>query len=410
MRIKKEITNYIILGLILLTSYSCNEEKKVILETVKVERGDVCDIVTATGTLECITKVDVGTQVTGIISKLYVDYNSKVTKGQLIAELEKTLLESEYNSATSNMESAKLTYEYNKKNYERDNQLHEKQLISDYDYETSRKDYMLSKSAYDKSISDRVKAAKNLNYTEIYSPIDGIVISREVEEGQTVVSSMNVANLYTIADLSNMQVVADVDEADIGAVKVGQNSTFMVDAFPNDVFSGKVTQVRLSPTTTSNVVTYQVVVEVPNPDLKLIPGLTANITINVKENKNVMLLPLKTMRFTPQEFENAEDLPQASSPIPQNPNTNEGDSPKDPALATSTSKRLIWLVRDNKLIATEIELGEENGVNFEVKSGVKEGDVVALQYSTEEKTETSSEAQGANSPFMPKPPGGNNKK
>ncbi|MBQ8774175.1 MAG: efflux RND transporter periplasmic adaptor subunit, partial [Muribaculaceae bacterium] len=228
--------NLILACAIIYMGTACKKQSRIVLETAVVEFGEISESVTATGTVESVTQVDVGTQVTGIVDKLYVDYNSVVTKGQLIAEIEKTLLESELQSADASLESARLTYEYNKVNYERDKQLHDKQLISDYDYQTSLKDYLVSKQAYDKARADRVRAAKNLNYAEIYSPIDGIVISREVEVGQTVVSSMNVANLYTIADLDNMQIVGNVDEADIGQVKVGQNVTFTVDAYPNDRF------------------------------------------------------------------------------------------------------------------------------------------------------------------------------
>ena len=386
---------------------SCSHKSKVELETIPVAKGDVVEVVTATGTIECVTTVDVGTQVTGIIDKLYADFNSIVKKGELIAEIEKTLLESELTSADANLESARLTYEYNKRNFERDTKLHEKQLISDYDFETSRKDYLLAKSAYTKAQADRVKAAKNLNYAEIYSPIDGIVISREVEVGQTVVSSMNVANLFTIADLSNMQVIADVDEADIGSVREGQNVTFTVDAFPNDVFTGTVQQVRLSATTTSNVVTYEVVVNADNKEMKLIPGLTANITINVKESRNVLSLPLKALKFEPKEFENAEYLPKAEA-MPQIP---EGlpTERKDPTIATADNRRLVWVVRNNTLIPVEITMGEDNGIIFEVKSGLKEGDEVALQYN-EASMPAADGPQGAESPFMPKRPGSDKNK
>lgn len=386
---------------------SCSHKSKVELETIPVAKGDVVEVVTATGTIECVTTVDVGTQVTGIIDKLYADFNSIVKKGELIAEIEKTLLESELTSADANLESARLTYEYNKRNFERDTKLHEKQLISDYDFETSRKDYLLAKSAYTKAQADRVKAAKNLNYAEIYSPIDGIVISREVEVGQTVVSSMNVANLFTIADLSNMQVIADVDEADIGAVHEGQNVTFTVDAFPNDVFTGTVQQVRLSATTTSNVVTYEVVVNADNKEMKLIPGLTANITINVKESRNVLSLPLKALKFEPKEFEDAEYLPKAEA-MPQIP---EGvpTERKDPTIATADNRRLVWVVRNNTLIPLEITMGEDNGIMFEVKSGLQEGDEVALQYN-EAAMPAAGGPQGAESPFMPKRPGSDKNK
>ncbi|WP_301855504.1 efflux RND transporter periplasmic adaptor subunit, partial [uncultured Duncaniella sp.] len=200
-----------ILSVTLLSLFaSCSHKPDTILETVKAERGELTETVTATGTIESVTQVDVGTQVTGIIDKLYADYNTVVTKGQLIAEIEKTLLQSDLTSAEANVESARLTYEYNLVNYNRDKALHDKQLISDYEFQTSKKELEVSKTAYDKAKADKVRAAKNLNYAEIYSPIDGIVISREVEVGQTVVSNMNVANLYTIADLDNMQVIGNV--------------------------------------------------------------------------------------------------------------------------------------------------------------------------------------------------------
>lgn len=395
---------------------SCSPKEKVTLETVTVEKGEITEVVTATGTLESITSVDVGTQVTGIVSQLFADFNSVVKKGELIAEIDKTTLESELKSANSTLESAKVTYEYTKGNYERDRQLHEKQLISDYEYETTRKEYLVAKSSYEKAQADRVRAARNLSYAEIYSPIDGIVVSREVEVGQTVVSSMNVANLYTIADLDNMRVVADVDEADIGTVKVGQNASFTVDAYPNDVFEGKVTQVRINPTTTSNVVTYEVLISTQNPDHKLIPGLTANVTIKTKEAKDVLIIPLKALRFTPQEFEKGgDDLPSFTMPQPKGNMPPSGNQPKDPAIPTEDMHRLVWVLRDNHLIPTEILLGVDNGINAQVVEGLQAGDKVAESYTT-----TTGNAQmgngeannsGENSPFMPKPPGsGKNKK
>ena len=289
---------------LLLLATACSKKEKVSLQTATVTRGEITEAVTATGTLECITQVDVGTQVTGIVAKLYADFNSVVTEGQLIAEIDKTTLEADLQSADAQLESARLEYEYAKKNYERDEALHQKQLISDYDYETSRRDYLVAKSDYERMQANRVSAARNLSYAEITSPMDGIVISREVEIGQTVVSNMEVANLFTIGDLDKMQVVADVDEADIGSVKVGQNAQFTVDAFPNDIFQGQVTQVRISPTTDTNVTTYEVLISTTNPDHKLIPGLTANVTIKVMEEKDVLTLPIKVLRFEPMQFAN----------------------------------------------------------------------------------------------------------
>ncbi len=391
------------IAIIALLATGCSKKEHMALETHTISRGDIVETVTATGTLESVTQVDVGTQVTGIIAKLYADYNTQVKAGQLIAEIDKTTLDAELRSANANLESARTTYEYSKRNYDRDRQLHDKQLISDYEFETTRKEYQVAKAAYDKAQADRVRAAKNLSYAEIYSPIDGIVISREVEVGQTVVSSMNVANLFTIADLSNMRVVADVDEADIGSVKVGMSASFTVDAFPNDVFEGQVTQVRLKPTTTSNVVTYEVLINAPNPELKLIPGLTANITINVKEARNVLTVPLKALRFEPQSFAGNEGLPPYDS-VPTPPTTasrpeKPGDKPKDPAIPTTDMHRLVWALRDGRLVPVEIELGVDNGVDAQVISGLVEGDKVAIAY--ESAAEAEAEEQQAGGLFGP---------
>ncbi len=370
---------------------ACSKQPAVQLETVKAEKGELTETVTATGEVESVTQVDVGTQVTGIIDKLYADYNTVVTKGQLIAEIEKTLLLSELNSAEANVESARITYEYNLTNYNRDKALHDKQLISDYDFQTSQKELQVSKTAYDKAKFDKVRAAKNLNYAEIYSPIDGIVISREVEVGQTVVSSMNVANLYTIADLDNMQVIGNVDEADIGRVKVGQDVTFSVDAYPDDLFEGKVTQVRLSPTTESNVVTYEVVVAAANPDHKLIPGLTANLTIYVIRQKDLLLLPAQAFRFEPTDYPDNEKLPQPTG------NTDNSTLAKD--------ERYVWVVNSNSLVPTVVKIGESNGIMTQVVSGLADGATVATGYS-EHNIGGDHQAQSTQrSPFAPTPPG-----
>ena len=368
----------------MIAAASCTKKESVQLDTVKVERGELTETVTATGTVESVTQVDVGTQVTGIIDKLYADYNS----------IGKTLLESDLRSAEANVESARLTYEYNLTNYNRDKALHDKQLISDYEFQTTRKDYEVSKASYDKAKADKVRAAKNLNYAEIYSPIDGIVISREVEVGQTVVSSMNVANLYTIADLDNMQVIGNVDEADIGQVKMGQRVTFSVDAYPDDLFEGLVTQVRLNPTTESNVVTYEVVVNAPNPEHKLIPGLTANLTIYVMSENNVLLLPAKAFAFTPEDHPDAENLPQPGEPLP--------------ASALDGGKRAVWVVEGNRLVQKAVATGASNGLQTVITGGLSEGQTVATGYNAMARQGGGDES--TQSPFAPPRPGGNKKK
>lgn len=386
----KKYPLYLSIAASVLAAVSCSEKQKIELETYTVEPTSMSEVVTATGTMESVTSVDVGTQVTGIIEHLYVDYNDTVKKGQLLAELEKTLLDSELKSADANMASAKASYEYAKKNYERDKALHNEQLISDYEFQTSQRDYDVARLSYEKSQADRVRAAKNLNYAEIYSPIDGIVISREVEVGQTVVSNMNVANLYVIADLDNMRVVGNVDEADIGQVKVGQHVTFTVDAYTNDTFSGTVTQVRLNPTTESNVVTYEVIVNAANPDHKLIPGMTANLTIYTLELNDIIAVPLKALKFEPRENNEKESSLQV--PVPSE--NKEGKS--------------VWVVRDGKLIQTPVELGMMNSVYQQITSGLKQGDKVALQYNVSMGMPQKSNKE--ENPFMPKPPGSNKKK
>ncbi len=379
----KKCISVVALVALLATASSCSKKGGYELETYTVAPTTLSEIVTATGTMESVTSVDVGTQVTGIISNLLVDFNDEVTKGQLIAEIDKTVLQSELQSADATLASAKATYEYTATNYERDQALFAEKLISDYEFQTSRKDYEVAKMAYQKAQADRVRAAKNLTYAEITSPIDGIVVSREVEVGQTVVSNMSVASLYVIADLDHMQVVGNVDEADIGQVKVGQNVTFTVDAYPEDTFEGTVTQVRISPTTTNNVVTYEVIVSTTNPDHKLIPGMTANLSIYTMQIEDAIAVPLKALKFEPMD---AED---SSLPTPK---------PLDGHAANT-----VWVVRDNALVETAVEIGMKNSIYQQITEGLNSGDRVALQYQ-EIRTDNGG-AKAQDNPFMPKPPG-----
>ena len=281
------------------------------LETAKVGRSTITNTVTATGTVEPVTEVEVGTQVSGIIDKLYADYNDVVKAGQLIAEMDKINLQAELRSAEAQLASSKTEFEYQQKNYARSKVLHEKQLISDTDYETATYNYEKARAAYDQSQASMVKVNRNLEYATITSPIDGVVINRAVEEGQTVAAGFETPTLFTIAaDLTKMQVIADVDEADIGNVEEGQRVSFTVDAYPNDQFEGVVRQIRLgdsestssasSSTSSSTVVTYEVVITADNPDLKLKPRLTANITIYTLERANILTLPNKALRFIPE--------------------------------------------------------------------------------------------------------------
>ncbi len=272
--------------------------------TAKVSRGNVSASITATGNIEPVTEVEVGTQVSGIIDKIYVDYNSEVKKGQLIAEMDKITLMSDLQSSQANYNGQKANFEYQEKTYNRNKALHEKQLISDTEFEQSEYSYMSAKAQFEQSKANLAKAQRNLSYATIYSPIDGVVINKAVEEGQTVAAGFNTPTLFNIAaDLTQMRVIADVDEADIGGIDEGQRATFTVDAYPDEVFEGTVAQVRLgeksSSTTTSSVITYEVVITAPNPDLKLKPRLTANVTIYKNEKQNVLVVPSRALRFTP---------------------------------------------------------------------------------------------------------------
>ena len=375
---------------------------KVTYATANVSKGDISNSVTATGTIEPVTEVEVGTQVSGIIDKIYVDYNSVVTKGQLIAEMDRATLQSELASQQATYDGAKAEYEYQKKNYERSKGLHEKSLISDTDFEQALYNYQKAKSSYDSSKASLAKAERNLAYATITSPIDGVVISRDVEAGQTVASGFETPTLFTIAaDLTQMQVVADVDEADIGGVVEGQRASFTVDAYPNDVFEGVVTQIRLgdasstsSTSTTTTVVTYEVVISAPNPDLKLEPRLTANVTIYILDKKDVLSVPNKALRFTPEK-----------------PLIGNNDIVKD-----CEGEHKLWTREGTTFTAHPVEVGISNGISTEIISGISEGTKVVTEATIgampgeNVAAEGNQESGGERSPFMPGPPGSKKKK
>lgn len=350
-------------------------------EMTTVDLDTIQNSVTATGTIEPVTEVEVGTQVSGIISKIFVDYNSIVKKGQVIAELDKTNLTSELNSAKANLASAKSELEYQKTNYERYKNLNEKGLVSKDEYENAYLSYRKALESYHTSVENVNKAETNIGYATITSPIDGVVLSKDVEEGQTVASSFSTPTLFTIAqDLTDMRVIADIDEADIGSVKEGQNVTFTVDAFPNDVFHGNVTQVRQEATEENNVVTYEVVISAPNKDLKLKPGLTANVTVNTLERTDVLSVRSKALRFTP-----AEDI--------------LGKSYK---IVDCNGKNKLWTLEGNTLKAHNVNIGATDGSRTEIISGLSKGTKVVLSM-TELKDETEEEPQEESNPFMPHP-------
>lgn len=370
--------------------------------TEAVAPTNIENSVTATGTIEAVKTVTVGTQVSGIINKLFVDYNSVVKKGQVIAELDKQNLQSQLNSAKAqlsqaqaNLLSAQSDLAYQKANYQRNKTLYNKGLISANDYEQSRLSWQTANATVAER-RDAVAAAReevsraqtNLSYAVITSPIDGVVISKSVEEGQTVAASYSTPELFTIAkDLKDMRVIANVDEADIGGVKVGQRVTFTVDAYPNDTFEGAVTQVRQEATTTNNVVTYEVVISAPNQDLKLKPGLTANVNIYTEEIKNVLSVPSKALRYTPEK------------------ETVGGRKIQD----VTNAKNKVWTLEGNTLVAHKVTVGSTDGVHTQILGGIKNGAKVITGIATPEADDSDDANDGTQSPFAPGPRGGKKK-
>ena len=357
------------------------KEEKVSFETTKVETGKIQTSITATGTIEPVTSVTVGTQVSGIVSRLYVDYNSIVKKGQVIAELDRTNLISELNTANANLTSAQSTAAYELSNYNRYKTLYDKGLVSADEYESALLSYQKANEQVNTSRERERKAQTNLGYATITSPIDVVILSKSVEEGQTVAASFNTPELFVIAqDLTDLRVIADIDEADIGGVKEGQRVAFTVDAFPEDSFEGAVTQVRQQATTESNVVTYEVVISAPNKDLKLKPGLTANVTIYTLEKENVLTVPSKALRFMP----------------------NEAFLKKGESIEDCQAPHKLWTKEGNVFKAHQVEVGTTNGVLTEIVSGIAPGTEVLADMNVSGGEMAMPEQQGGN-PFMPRP-------
>ncbi len=367
------------------------KKEEVTFATEKVAPANLQNSVTATGTIEPVTSVTVGTQVSGIVSKLYVDYNSVVKKGQVIAELDKTNLISQLNTAKANLASAQSKLNYETANYKRYKSLYQKGLVSADDYENAQLSYKQASEQVATCKEEVQRAQTNLGYATITSPIDGVVLSKSVEEGQTVAASFSTPELFTIAqDLTNMQVVADVDEADIGDVKTGERVTFTVDAYPDDTFEGTVTQVRQEATTTNNVVTYEVVISAPNADMKLKPGLTASVTIYTAERKNVLSVPSKALRYTPTK-----------------------ETVGKMKIVDCNGKNKVWTLDGNRIVAHSVNIGMTDGTHTEILSGVTSGTSVITGLNVvSEATEEEADASGSSesSPFQPGHPGKNKKK
>lgn len=352
------------------------KEEQINFKQEKVATHTLQNSITATGTIEAVTSVTVGTQVSGIVNKLYVDYNSVVKKGQVIAELDKTNLISELNTAKANLASTESNLSYQSANMKRYQTLYKKGLVSADEYENALLAYRQAKEQVASSRENVQRAQTNLGYATITSPIDGTVISKSVEEGQTVAASFNTPELFTIAkDLKNMQVIANVDEADIGGVAVGNRVNFTVDAYPDDTFEGVVKQVRLEATTTNNVVTYEVVISAPNADLKLKPGLTANVTIFTKEQANILSVANKALRFTPTKETVGKDM----------------------KIVDCKDKNKVWTLNGNTLTAHSVNIGQSDAMHTQIISGIKAGQSVVTEIvvdASEDEEDSQPQSQG----------------
>ncbi|MDD6197675.1 MAG: efflux RND transporter periplasmic adaptor subunit [Prevotella sp.] len=363
------------------------KEEQISFETAAVAPANIMNSITATGTIEPVTSVTVGTQVSGIVSKLYVDYNSVVKKGQVIAELDKTNLMSQLNSAKTQLATAQSQLNYQTTNFNRYKTLYQKGLVAADDFDSAKLSYTQAKEQVAAAKEEVQRAQTNLGYATITSPIDGIVLSKSVEEGQTVAASFSTPELFTIAqDLTNMQVVADVDEADIGDVKEGERVSFTVDAYPDDTFEGTVKQVRQEATTTNNVVTYEVVISAPNADLKLKPGLTANVTIYTAERKGVLSVQSKALRFTPQK---------------------ETVGKMKIVDQTGNAKNKVWTIEGNSIVAHNVNIGMTDGTNTQILNGISAGVkvVTGLNVTGGEQDDAQPNASSERSPFAPGPRG-----
>ena len=386
------VASVIIIALAVYALSGSKKKEEISFETVAVAPANIMNSITATGTIEPVTSVTVGTQVSGIVSKLYVDYNSVVKKGQVIAELDKTNLMSQLNTAKTQLATAQSQLNYQTTNFNRYKTLYQKGLVAADEYDNAKLSYTQAKEQVASAKEEVQRAQTNLGYATITSPIDGVVLSKSVEEGQTVAASFSTPELFKIAqDLTNMQVVADVDEADIGDVKEGERVSFTVDAYPDDTFEGTVKQVRQEATTTNNVVTYEVVISAPNADLKLKPGLTANVTIYTAERKGVLSVQSKALRFTPQK---------------------ETVGKMKIVDQTGNAKNKVWTIEGNNIVAHKVNIGMTDGTNTQILNGISAGVkvITGLNVIGGEDDNATADAGGEKSPFAPGPPGKNKKK
>ena len=378
------------------------------IQTGKAGKGTISTIVESTGTLEAITTVEVGTQVSGIVEELYVDYNSYVKKGQLLAKIDTTNLAAQLEQSQATLDNAKAELEYQQANYDRLAPLNEKQLISQTDYDQTVYNLNKARASYNSALAQHKRNQINLDYAIIYSPIDGVVLNKAVEEGQTVAASFNTPTLFTIAnDLTQMQVEADIDESDIGQIKEGQRVEFTVDAYPETIFEGKVTQLRWEPTVTNNVVTYTIIVDAPNPDYKLMPGMTAIIQVYVVEKNDILVVPSKAVRFNPDQKLLMSYMSQQERPkMPEGQTPPEMEMPQMPQPSSDSKKapQMVWVKEGSDIHPVAVEIGLDDDINAEIISGLKGGEEVILSMEQLSGNNTETARTGGN-PFMPGPPG-----
>lgn len=418
------VAGIVVVAIVSLQAYKrlFKKDQPVTFETAKVEQGEISNTVTATGTIEAIKTVNVGTQVSGIIQSIYVDFNNKVKKGQILARLDETSLKAQLDQSQASLDQAQAQLDFQKATYERLKALFEKNLIAKADYDQAVFNYENSKAALSNAKSALERAKVNLDYATITSPIDGVVLNRAIEAGQTVASSFNTPTLFTIVnDLTQMEVQTSVDEADIGKVNDGQRVEFTVDAYPDLKFEGTVSQVRLQPVITNNVVTYVVILNAPNPDKKLMPGMTASATIYVDEKANTLVLSGKALRFKPSTaylekvraagqhrnsgYNNAQagstgrySQEQAQQSFEggsggMNERNNKMEGSNKPAENVKT----VWVKNPNGGIRpARVTTGIDNGTNVEILSGLKAGDEVII--SMNDPSDKSTAATPANAP------------
>jgi len=400
----KRVTVLVVLVAALVAGYTIHTHKKnnvLKYKTEKVTRGDIVEAIIANGTVNAVTTVSVGTQVSGTIKEIYVDYNSPVRKNQILAQIDPSVLQAQYDQQKANLAAAKANVARMeaqlldaKRTMERNRELYSKGFIARSEKETAETNYEAALAQLNAAKAQVVQteaavnyAATNLRYTRILSPVNGIVISRNVDVGQTVAASFQTPTLFLIAqDLTKMQIDTNVDEADIGKVKVGQNVEFTVDAYPDKTFSGTVFQVRNAPTVTQNVVTYDVVVKVSNPDFLLKPGMTANVSIISNSRENVLKIPNAALRFKP-------GFPEKSrkQAVDQGRNRTKEEMKGGKSRGPS-----IWILKNGKPQQVEVVTGISDGAYTEIVSGqIKEGDEVIIEaISNKANTQTPRQPQG----------------